>query len=149
VLIIETGRMTERLRVREIDDDDGRRLVRIIRRGSGRVMTWRRAQMVLLSAQAPAGHVRRAKRTGAMQAAPGTTIQLDFGHIGGCWILTREAGRWVLDEGTARRPAATLRLAPQVAWRQLTGLPVSAGQYSAEGDDSLVRPLLAVRGIIV
>ena len=44
--------MTERLRVREIDADERRRLVRIIiRRGSGSVVTWRRAQMVLLSAQ--------------------------------------------------------------------------------------------------
>jgi transposase len=43
--------VSERLRVREIDDDEGRRLVRIIRRGSGSVVTWRRAQMVLLSAQ--------------------------------------------------------------------------------------------------
>ena len=43
--------MTERLRVREIDGEKGRRLVRIIRRGSGSVVTWRRAQMVLLSAQ--------------------------------------------------------------------------------------------------
>jgi transposase len=51
VLIVETGRVSERLRVREIDDDEGRRLVRIIRRGSGSVVTWRRAQMVLLSAQ--------------------------------------------------------------------------------------------------
>ncbi len=41
----------ERLRVREIDDDEGRRLVRVVRRGSGSVVTWRRAQMVLLSAQ--------------------------------------------------------------------------------------------------
>ena len=37
--------------MREIDDDEGQRLVRIIRRGSGSVVTWRRAQMVLLSAQ--------------------------------------------------------------------------------------------------
>jgi transposase len=53
--IVQTGLLTERLRVRvrEIDDDDeGRRLVRIVRRGSGSVVTWRRAQMVLLSAQA-------------------------------------------------------------------------------------------------
>src|SRR5690242_14860580 len=50
-LISHTGPVTERLRVREIDDDEGRRLVRIIRRGSGSVVTWRRAQMVLLSAQ--------------------------------------------------------------------------------------------------
>jgi uncharacterized protein (TIGR03083 family) len=83
------------------------------------------------------------------EAVPGTTVQLDFGGIGGSWILTRHARRWVLDEGTAKGPAATLRMAPQVAWRQLTGLPVSAGQYAAGGDDSLVRPLLHVRGIIV
>jgi transposase len=51
VLIVETGPVTERLRVREIDDDEGRRLVRIVRRGTGSVVTWRRAQMVLLSAQ--------------------------------------------------------------------------------------------------
>ena len=51
MLIAETGPVTERLRVREIDDDEGHRLVRIIRRGSGSVVTWRRAQMVLLSAQ--------------------------------------------------------------------------------------------------
>jgi transposase len=43
--------VTDRLRVREIDDDEGRRLLRIVRRGSGSVVTWRRAQMVLLSAQ--------------------------------------------------------------------------------------------------
>jgi transposase len=43
--------VTERLRVREIDDDEGARLVRIVRRGTGSVVTWRRAQMVLLSAQ--------------------------------------------------------------------------------------------------
>jgi transposase len=43
--------VTDRLRVREIDDDEGRRLVRIVRRGSGPAVTWRRAQMVLLSAQ--------------------------------------------------------------------------------------------------
>jgi transposase len=43
--------VAERVRVREIDDDEGRRLVRIVRRGSGSVVTWRRAQMVLLSAQ--------------------------------------------------------------------------------------------------
>jgi hypothetical protein len=51
VLIAETGPVAERLRVREIDDDEGRRLVRIVRRGTGSVVTWRRAQMVLLSAQ--------------------------------------------------------------------------------------------------
>ncbi|MGA5261123.1 hypothetical protein ACPCI0_12775 [Streptomyces griseoincarnatus] len=42
--------MAERVRVREIDGDEGQRLLRIIRRGSGSVVTWRRAQMVVLSA---------------------------------------------------------------------------------------------------
>jgi transposase InsO family protein len=37
VLIADTEPVTERLRVREIDDDEGQRLVRIIRRGSGSV----------------------------------------------------------------------------------------------------------------
>ena len=48
VLVLEIGRASERVRVRvrEIDDDEGRRLVRIVRRGSGSVVTWRRAQMV-------------------------------------------------------------------------------------------------------
>ena len=49
--ITETGPVTGRLRVRQIDDGEGRRLVRIVRRGTGSVVTWRRAQMVLLSAQ--------------------------------------------------------------------------------------------------
>ncbi|MFF6815995.1 IS630 family transposase [Streptomyces sp. NPDC012403] len=43
--------MAERVRVREIDGDEGRQLLRIIRRGTRSVVTWRRAQMVLLSAQ--------------------------------------------------------------------------------------------------
>jgi hypothetical protein len=34
--------------VRGIDDDEGRRLVQIIGRGSGSVVTWRRAPMVVL-----------------------------------------------------------------------------------------------------
>jgi len=43
--------MAERVQVRELGDDDGQRLLRILRRGSGSVVTWRRAQMLLLSAQ--------------------------------------------------------------------------------------------------
>ena len=43
--------MAERVRVREITNEEGSRLLRIVRRSSGSVVTWRRAQMVLLSAQ--------------------------------------------------------------------------------------------------
>lgn len=43
--------MAEQVRVRGFDDGEGRRLLRIVRRGTGPVVTWRRAEMVLLSAQ--------------------------------------------------------------------------------------------------
>ncbi len=43
--------MAGRVRVREISNDEGNHLKRIVRRGSGSVVTWRRAQMVLWSAQ--------------------------------------------------------------------------------------------------
>jgi transposase len=43
--------VAERVRVREITNQEGNRLLRIVRRSSGSVVTWRRAQMVLLSAQ--------------------------------------------------------------------------------------------------
>jgi transposase len=39
------------IRVREITNEEGNRLLRIVRRSSGSVVTWRRAQMILLSAQ--------------------------------------------------------------------------------------------------
>jgi hypothetical protein len=43
--------MVHREQVREISNDEGNRLSRIVRRSSGSVVTWRRVQMVLLSAQ--------------------------------------------------------------------------------------------------
>ena len=43
--------MREGIRVREITNDEGKRLLQIVRRSSGSVVRWRRAQMVLLSAQ--------------------------------------------------------------------------------------------------
>ena len=46
------ARVAERVRVRDITNQEGNRLLRIVRRSSGSVVTWRRAQMVLLSAQA-------------------------------------------------------------------------------------------------
>jgi transposase len=43
--------MVARVQVRPISNDEGNKLLRIVRRSSGSVVTWRRAQMVLLSAQ--------------------------------------------------------------------------------------------------
>jgi transposase len=43
--------MAARVQLREITNDEGNRLLRIVRRSSGSVVTWRRAQIVLLAAQ--------------------------------------------------------------------------------------------------
>jgi transposase len=43
--------MANRVQVRELTNDEGRQLLAIIRRGSGSVVRWRRAQIVLWSAQ--------------------------------------------------------------------------------------------------
>src|SRR3954454_16597795 len=43
--------MVHRGRGQEVRNNEGNRLLRIVRRSSGSVVTWRRAQMVLLSAQ--------------------------------------------------------------------------------------------------
>jgi transposase len=43
--------MAARVELREISNEEGNRLLRIVRRTSGSVVTWRRAQVVLLSAQ--------------------------------------------------------------------------------------------------
>lgn len=43
--------MAARVTLREITNAEGNRLLRIVRRTSGSVVTWRRAQIVLLAAQ--------------------------------------------------------------------------------------------------
>jgi transposase len=43
--------MAARVELREISNEEGNRLLRMIRRDSGSVVTWRRAQIVLLAAQ--------------------------------------------------------------------------------------------------
>jgi hypothetical protein len=42
-------RMAERVQVRELTNDEGRKLLSIVRRGSGSVVRWRRAQIVVWS----------------------------------------------------------------------------------------------------
>ena len=81
------------------------------------------------------------------EAPTDTTVQIGLG-TGGIWHLLRLSGGWALERGPAPEPAATLDLNEMIAWRQLTGLPVPDDEVSAEGPDSLVRPLLQVRGII-
>jgi transposase len=44
--------MAQRVQVRDLTNDEGRRLLAVVRRGTGSVVKWRRAQIVLWSAQA-------------------------------------------------------------------------------------------------
>jgi transposase len=43
--------MADRVQVREISNEEGQRLLKMVRRSSGSIVTWRRAQIVLWSAQ--------------------------------------------------------------------------------------------------
>jgi transposase len=49
--VAQTRCMAERVQVRDLINDEGRKLLAIVRRGSGSVVRWRRAQIVLWSAQ--------------------------------------------------------------------------------------------------
>jgi transposase len=51
VVVAQTWWMAERVVVRDLAPQEGQRLLQIIRRGSGSVVRWRRAQIVLWSAQ--------------------------------------------------------------------------------------------------
>jgi hypothetical protein len=69
IAVVEEAGVAERVRVRDITNDEGNRLLRIVPRSSGSVVTWRRAQMVLLSA---AGHGRAGPCQGDLhQPRPG------------------------------------------------------------------------------
>ena len=63
-LIFHTGPVTERPRVREIDDDAGQRLVRIIRRGGGSVVT------LVAAVAAGNGSTCRVARTVTVASSP-------------------------------------------------------------------------------
>ena len=58
----QTVRHGRSVQAREIDDDEGHHLLRIVRRGSGRVVTWRGAQMVLLLAEECGRQLRTRER---------------------------------------------------------------------------------------
>lgn len=80
-------------------------------------------------------------------AAEGTEVGVELGDHR--WSVRRDRTGWELAEGAPARPAATLALDAETAWRQMTGLPVGPGAVSTTGDPDLVAALVAVRGIIV
>ena len=50
-VVAQTWWMAERVQVRDLTNDEGQKLLSIVRRGTGSVVRWRRAQIVLWSAQ--------------------------------------------------------------------------------------------------
>ena len=84
-------------------------------------------------------------------AAPadiGTMVEVGLG-AGGVWSLTRSSYEgWQLSEGPAETPVARVSFSADAGWRWLTGAAVPADGVSREGDESLVEPLLRVRGIL-
>jgi hypothetical protein len=49
--------MAARVELREISNEEGNRLLRMIRRSSGSIVTWRRAQIVLAAQLMPATRI--------------------------------------------------------------------------------------------
>src|SRR5450432_1058825 len=50
-VVCREAKMARRVELRSITSEEGNRLLRLVRRSTGSVVTWRRAQIVLLSAQ--------------------------------------------------------------------------------------------------
>ena len=127
--------MAGRVRVREISDDEGNRLKRIVRRGSGSVVTWRRAQMVLWSAQGMSvaqiaraftsedrvRDVRKDKRVGRWAAA--SNVEIAYTPANSSWMNRLECQFTALreftlngtDHATHREQGSMIRR--YIAWR--------------------------------
>jgi transposase len=82
--------MAARVVLREITNEEGNRLLRIVRRGSGSVVAWRRAQIVLLSAQ----RMSPAKISGVVFTDPDTVREVihNFNRDGFDALYPRYAG---------------------------------------------------------
>ncbi len=80
-------------------------------------------------------------------AQAGTVVAIEFGSAH--WSLASEgSGKWSLEAARAAAPAASLRMAPDDAWRFLAGGDVPAGDVTLEGPHELTGPLLNVLAVI-
>jgi uncharacterized protein (TIGR03083 family) len=87
----------------------------------------------------------------AVEAPLGTRLQVTIGsEAGGAWQLARTADGWQLAEN-ALAPAATIRLAPAVAWKLFTkGLSPAEARQQAQvsGEEELVAPLFRLLAVM-
>jgi hypothetical protein len=68
------------------------------------------------------------------------------------WTLVRSASRWVLKQGAARDPAASMRVDVDTAWRLFYNaltLDEAHARVRIDGDAALAQPLLRVRSVMV
>ena len=107
--------MAHAVQVRAISNDEGNRLLRIVRRGTGSVVTWRRGQMVLLSAQ----HMPVAKIAGSVD------------H--GCITVRQRPARERIPRPRRRPDRSIHQSAEQVAGTTLG--PPTARRPDRSGDD--------------
>ena len=63
------------------------------------------------------------------------------------WSLIREHGRWMLYEGRAANPIATIHIAPEIAWKLFTRQRVDP-QARVEGDARYLAPVLRTVAVI-
>jgi uncharacterized protein (TIGR03083 family) len=84
----------------------------------------------------------------AAEAQSGTVVVVDVGGVR-TWRLTRNGEGWILHEGDAPAPAATLRMTGDASWRLLTGARYDLSQVELFGDRELAEALTGVRSIIV
>jgi hypothetical protein len=129
--------MAGRVRVREVTDDEGNRLKGIVRRGIGSVVTWRRAQMVLWSAQGMSVPqiARQAlpARTGSAACCTTSTPMASRRCIRGMPAGIRRCSRWPSGGRSRRSPS----LPPADH-----GLPFSRWSLAKLGD------LLVAEGVV-
>jgi uncharacterized protein (TIGR03083 family) len=89
----------------------------------------------------------------AIDADAGSAVVVVItGDGGGRWTLRRDDEAWTIWEGETHAPAARISMTDATAWRLLFNAlsPSQAGlAVTAEGDGTLVTPLLQARSVIV
>lgn len=83
-------------------------------------------------------------------AEEGAAIRILIGgEAGGEWTLVRQAGRWVLSEGSAPGAVASLAIDGSILWKLFTRRrqPELEAQVTRAGDDRLTGPFLRARAV--
>jgi hypothetical protein len=86
-------------------------------------------------------------------APDGTAIRLEIAATRPqAWLLVREGTRWIVVRADDRQVACTIQVSADAAWRLLfnaLGPDQARAAMRVSGHESLARPLLAARSVIV